>query len=50
MVNKERKKNKIINIMVTVANDEVKTYWFMVNPPLLLVKEIGLTEYKFDYS
>ncbi len=32
--------------MVDVANGEVKTYWFMVNLPLLMVKEIGLIEYK----
>ncbi len=30
--------------MVDVANGKVKTYWFRVNLPLLLVKEIDLTE------
>lgn len=36
--------------MVDVGNGEVKTYWFRVNPSLLLVKETGFIDNKWIYS
>ena len=36
--------------MVDVANDEVKTYYYLVKRPILLVKENSLTQYLKIYS